>query len=230
MLSKKIATLSVVLLLVLLCETAAIAAPWHSGRSHPRFHQAPISTVHFFPQDMDTHNGRFRFGAWGEMNHRLWGDQFWFSFQGYNLARRTSYTLIYYPGPEGEGDIITLGSGTTNRWGYLYIKALADICSLPSAADANYFYGVQIMLVPSDSIEEGALTESGSVENLISYHAIRFIDTNACPADDGDGADEQDGTGEEDQGSEDGSSGDTDDSGLAPADHPGDTGDPDLLY
>jgi hypothetical protein len=212
MLSKKFASLSVVLILVLLCETAAIAAPWHLGRSRTKFYQAPVSAVHFFPQDMDTYSGRYRFGAWGEMSYRLWGDEFWFFFRGFNLERRTSYTLIIYPGSEGEGEIIILGSGTTNRRGRVFIKALADICSLPSPADPNYFYGAQIMLVPSASIEEGMLLTPGSEENLISYHAIRFIDTNGCPADDPEipesPADETGGDG--DTSGDDGSGGDTD--------------------
>lgn len=183
MVSKQLSTLSVVLILVMVFATGATAAPGGFRPSQFRYDHAPIASVHFFPQDMDSYNRWFRFGPWGLMTYRLWGEEFRLSFRGFNLDRRTNYTLIYYPGPESESNVVSLGSGRTNRRGNLNIRASLDICELPSTADPNYFYGAQIMLVPSASVssEGGELLDAGSEDNLISYHAIRFINTDGCP-------------------------------------------------
>lgn len=185
MLRKQFLLMSMVLILAMICATSAVAAPRHFGPISSRAGHGPFASVYFFLQDTDTYRGMFRFESWGIMSYRLWGEEFQFSFKGYNLDRRESYTLIYYPDPEGGGDIIRLGSGTANRRGQLNIHARLDICSLPASTDLGYFYGAQLMLVPTDSVssEEDVLLTPGSEKNLISFHAIRFVDTNDCPTD-----------------------------------------------
>jgi hypothetical protein len=48
---------------------------------------------------------------WGELDYRLWGDTFKFSFSGRGLLPGTNYTLIYYPDPWPGAGLICLGSG-----------------------------------------------------------------------------------------------------------------------
>lgn len=179
---KHFSSLLTILVLTLIMAASASAAP-------PNFHQtpfwanhAPVGQVYFFPQDADIHNGIFHLNPWGLLSYRLWGKQFEFSFNGFNLERRTSYTLIYYPGDGAE--MICLSEGTSTRSGQLNITAKLNICSLPSEADPNYFYGARIMLVPNENVscEEGDFLNPGSEKNLINYHPIRFTDTDGCPA------------------------------------------------
>lgn len=231
MLRKQLISLFMVVFFGLGIATGAIAATRHHGPMSSRAVHAPFASVYFFPQDAEIPSVMFRFDSWGLMSYRLWGKDFHFFFKGYNLERRTHYALIYYPGPEGGTDMIRLGTARSNRRGQLNISARLNICSLPDTTDPNYFYGAQLMLVPLNG--EGELLPLEGMGNLMSYHAIRFTNTEGCPFDDdetlSDGVEEPGGTGEEDQEPEGDSDGNTGGS-LAPADHPGDTGNPADLY
>ena len=179
---KHFSSLLAILVLTLMLAASASAAPPNVHRSPFWANHAPIGQVYFFPQDADVHNGVFHLNPWGLLSYRLWGKQFEFSFNGFNLERRKSYTLVYYPGEGAE--MICLSEGISTRSGHLNITAKLNICNLPSAADPNYFYGARIMLVPNGNVscEEGNFLNPGSEENLISYHPIRFTDTDGCPA------------------------------------------------
>lgn len=198
MLRKQILSMSLVLVLAMICATSAVAAPRHLGAAigktdtprhfgpiFSRAYHGPPASVYFFPQDMDIYREMLHFEPWGLMSYRLWGEGFRFSFKGHNLDPRESYTLIYFPDPEGGNVIIRLGSGRANRRGQLNIHARLDICSLPLASDPGFFYGAQLMLVPTINVssEGDVLLAPGSEENLTSYHAIRFVDTNGCSSD-----------------------------------------------
>ncbi|MDA8138952.1 MAG: hypothetical protein M0036_09895 [Desulfobacteraceae bacterium] len=170
--------------LVLILAAGAAAAPGDFNIGLNWGGRAPIASVYLFPQDTDVNDGIFRFDSWGLLSYRLWGPRFQFSLNGFNLERRKSYTLIYYRGSQSAPEIICLGSSTTNRRGFLNITGRADVCSMPSTTDPDYFHGAQIMLVPSDSVvcAQGDFLTPESEKNLITYHSIRFTDTDGCPA------------------------------------------------
>lgn len=167
--------------LTLMLAAAAPAAPPRIGQVHHWAYRSPIEHVFFFPQVLNTHHRLPRFFSWGMMNYNRWGQQFTFSFTGFNLARMQAYSLVYYPGDGSP--TICLGQGTTNRMGFLNIQASADICSLPVAEDPNYPNGAMIMLVPSEDVacDEGLLFDPESSANLVTPRLIQFTDTDGCP-------------------------------------------------
>ena len=108
-------------------------------------------------------------GAWGKMKYSLSGETFDFVFNGHGLPVGVDYTLIYYPDDwdfAQLGNVICLGSGTTNGGGNIHIKGSAETgTDLPmdgDIGDCNYGYdGAKIWLVLSQDVDCDTATMSG---------------------------------------------------------------------
>jgi hypothetical protein len=89
-------------------------------------------------------------GGFGYLTYRVWGPDFTFKFQGYNLQPRTSYALIYYPDPWPGKGLLILAEGKSNGGGNILLKGKLDTGNLPATlgADEN-FPGAKIWLVPN---------------------------------------------------------------------------------
>ncbi len=220
---RPLSALIIMMLALLICSNAN-AAPKIFSHGFHWGSRSPMADVYFFPQETEFHHNAFLFNSWGKMSYTLWGKQFHFNFQGFNLERRQNYTLLYYPDPQNGAELICLGSARTDRRGALHISARVDTCSLPRVQDANYPSGAQIMLVPSADVicESGYLADPENAAYLLSYHFIRFTDTDGC-ADESEvtnpegetGSEEETGGGtEETDGSSDGQTGDNVSDGL----------------
>jgi hypothetical protein len=118
-------------------------------------------------------------GAWGKMKYNLSGSKFKFVFNGHQLVPDTDYTLIYYPDPWPGAGLICLGTGTSDEFGDVHIKAAVDTGDLPAADDANP--GAKIWLVLSSDVDctEGMTRMIGwnPLGYLFEYDLITFDDT-----------------------------------------------------
>jgi hypothetical protein len=186
--NRKISVGVIVLFIAVFCMAFPVSAQSRSMTisnllGGPGRHHVIMDDVYFFTPGADIHHGVFRQGPWGRLQYNLWGDSVSLALIANGLDRRTGYTLIYpYVDDAGNQHIVCLGSARTNRRGYLHLRARLDICSLPAYDDAHYEYGALLQLVPSQDVdcENGMLSEENNAEYLISYHPIRFTDTDGC--------------------------------------------------
>jgi len=124
----------------------------------------------------------------GKLEYSLFGEKFAFSFQGHKLARKTNYTLIYYPDPWPGTDLICLGRGRTNHGGNIEIHGKKNVGpGLPRDYDANFnavspsgAVGAKIWLVPSSDVQctNGArMLNWNPTKYLFEYNLIIYTQT-----------------------------------------------------
>jgi hypothetical protein len=127
----------------------------------------------------------FQGGAWGTLEHSLWGERFNFKFKAQGLTSGTDYTLIYYPDPWPGQGLICLDSGVANGGGILTLGDFNfDIgTSLPASYDANYApiypsgaVGAKIWFVPSSDVDcaEKNMIGWNPSQYLFEYNLINF--------------------------------------------------------
>ncbi len=101
-------------------------------------------------------------GAWGKMKYNFSGPTFDFVFNGHGLTPGEDYSLIYYPDPYYERDVlvgnglICLGSNIANEAGDVHIAGVLDGTSLPPSSappgSKAPTKGAQIWLVSSNDV------------------------------------------------------------------------------
>ncbi len=120
-----------------------------------------IGVLYFYPNDPITWEV-VEGGAWGKMKYNFSGPTFDFVFNGHGLTPGEDYSLIYYPDPYYEGDVLVgngligLGSNIANEAGDVHIAGFLDGTSLPPSSappgSKAPTKGAQIWLVSSDDV------------------------------------------------------------------------------
>ena len=95
-------------------------------------------------------------GGFGYLTYSVFGPEFKFKFNAFNLVPLTDYVLAYYPDPWPGIGLVVLAVGTANKAGNLSLKGSVATGTLPIAADEN-FPGAKVWLVPAQFVGDEKL-------------------------------------------------------------------------
>jgi hypothetical protein len=198
---KKYISISGLAMIVLVCmmvvPSFARAPNYQAHRERPL--KPKRAVLHMFQRSQGDERLLTRRAARGKLNYWLWGETFNFFFQGRRLIPHTRYVLIYMPAfsenmvwTEGYGEV--LGSGTAGKRGRVLIIGSKDTCNMGSDEEGPSEIVGHIWLVPAPDYIETEFYDVGSLtvdiepgEYIEGFHTIRFMDTDGCADDTGEG-------------------------------------------